>query len=436
MFSKYSRVWLIGLSVVTFSTTVQAESLESAVFRTIATHPEIKAQINRRTAKQHELRQAEAGYYPSVDLMAAAGKENSKNRFTAAAGYTDYVDLTRTEEAFVVTYNLFNGFSTTSSVDSVSANVSAAGHRLHNITEQIALQVADVYLRVLQYQQLVDLSQETLTEHERLFTKVKSRSRSGVGRRSDISQAMGRVDKARANLIADQTSLQNAISNYLRVTGSRPSDLSLPDSGQQELPANMQEAINLAEKNNPLIRAVQSDVQGANALRRESKSGYYPRVDLVFEQSRGENLDGIEGVEKDYSLMLKMRYNLFNGGYDTARSRQAVSLYQASQDNLDDIRRRVTETTQLAWNSYQSIVRQIPYLDSYVKSIQRTRTAYSDQFKIGKRSLLDLLDSENELYQARRSRIIAKYDRVYSGYRILANMGRFVDLLEGRIKKP
>ena len=429
MFTKYLAGLLVCATTLLMSP-LRAETLDVAVFRTLATYPEIKAQINRHSARQHELRQAEAGYYPSVDLSAAVGTENSKNRFTAAAGHTDYVDLTRKEEAFVVTYNVFNGFATTSNIDSNTAKVSAAEHRLHNLTEQTALQVADAYLRVIQYQQLVGLSKDTLAEHKKLFAKVKSRSNSGVGRRSDINQAMGRVSRARANLIADQTSLQNAEANYSRITGEMPADLSTPAGNIERIPEDLQDAIKQALQHNPLLKAAQADRDEANAHKREARSGYYPRFDLVFEQSRGENLDGVEGVEKDYSLMLKMRYNLFSGGYDAARARQALSQLQESNDSLDNIRRRVTENTQLAWNAYQSIIQQLPYLQRYVKSIKATRAAYSDQFKIGQRSLLDLLDSENEFYQADRSRIIAEHDRLSGGYRILANMGKFVDALE------
>lgn len=430
MLTKHRTLFFITTILLVISNTVISETLEIAIFKTIANHPEIKAEINRKSARQHELSQAKSGYYPTVDLLAAVGSENSKNRFTIATGATDYVDLTRKEEAFVVTYNLFKGFDTSNNVEKNSAKVKSAGHRLHDLTEQTALQVANVYLRVLRYQQLVKLSEDTLNVHLKLFEKVKSRSLSGVAKRSDINQAMGRVSRARANLIADKTSLKNAEYNYLRIIGEMPTELLKPKGLDNKIPADLEQAITLAVDSNPLLKAAHSDVDVANAQRRQSKSDFYPRFDLVFEQSRGENLDGITGVENDYSLMLKMRYNLFNGGFDLARSRQAFSQYNESKDKLHDIRRSIHELMHLSWNSYQSVKTQIPYLFEHVKSIKATRKAYSDQFKIGKRTLLDLLDSENELYQANRSYITAEYDRLLSGYRILANIGKFVDAYE------
>lgn len=427
---KYLLLILAITSLLQVTASASADSLENVVFKTLASHPEVRAEINRKYASEQSLRQAEAGYYPSVDLLAAVGEENSKNRYTRAIGETDYVGLTRNEESFIVTQNLFQGFGTSSNVKKNTAKVAAASHRLHELTEQTALRVAEVYLGVLRQQELVNISEKSLQLHTELFGKVRSRSESGVGRKADIDQAMGRVALARANLIADRANLQSAFSRYQRVVGEFPRDLIRPPAKSSELPEDLGQAVKLAIENNPLMKAAQAELDAAHAQRKEAQSPYYPSLDLVFEQSRGENLDGLEGVEKDYSLMLKMRYNLFNGGYDIARAEEAGFKVNETKDNFDNVRREVIEVISLAWHSYQSVNEQIPYLEQHVNSAKNTRAAYTDQFKIGQRTLLDFLDSENELYQAQRSQISADYERQISVYRILANLGKFVDELQ------
>ena len=435
MFAKLKTLLFVTVNMLVFSTQVSADSLNLAIFKTLANNPQIKAEINRKDSRQEELRQAESGQYPKVDLIAAVGDENSTNRFTKAAGYNDYVKLTRREEAFVVTYNLFKGFETTSNINKYTAKVRAANHQLHELTEQTALQVAKAYLRVLNNKQLVRLSENTLTEHNQLFKKVKSRSVSGVGRKSDINQAMGRVARAKANLIKDQINLQNAEAMYFKLTGEIPNNLTQPENLSDKLPTDIKNAVELALASNPLINAANAEIDSANAARKQATSANYPHFDLVFEQSRGENLDGIEGVENDYSLMLKMRYNIFNGGYDSSRSSQASLQLNESKDKLDNARRNITESMRLAWNAYDSVKMQMPYLSQHVKSITQTRSSYSNQVRIGKRSLLDLLDSENELYQANRALISAKHDQIFGVYKILATMGIFVDQFEAGINK-
>ena len=421
---------LLAVSLLQLAWAVRAENLQNAVFKAIASYPQVRAEISRKSAQEQALRQAEAGYYPSVDLLAGVGNENSDNRFTRAIGATDYVNLTRREESFVVTQNLFKGFGTSNDIKRNLAKVLAANNRLHDITEQTALRVAEVYIDVLRQQELVAISERSLKIHLDLFNKVQSRGRSGVGRKADIDQAMGRVALARANLISDQANLQSAESKYQRVVGQMPVNLLNPPDESSSLPKDLEQVLQKTLAANPLIKAAQAEIDAAHAQRQVAKSPYYPSLDLVFEQSHGENLDGIEGVEKDYSLMLKMRYNLFNGGYDVARVNEAGFRLNESKEELDNVRRQVVETGRLAWNAYQSINQQLPYLQQHVKAAESTRAAYADQFKIGQRTLLDLLDSENELYLAQRKSINAKYERQISVYRIFANMGGFVEKLQ------
>lgn len=432
MSTKHLLISSILVSYLQFSGMVFAESLDNVVFKTIASNPEIRAEINRKFAREQVKRQAEAGYYPSVDLQAGVGSQNSKNRYTNALGETDYVDLTRNEEAFIVTQNLFQGFDTDSDVKKTSAKVTASNHRLHELTEQTALRVAEVYLDVLRNQELLVTSEKMLKVNLELYDKVRSRSQSGVGRTADIDQAMSRVALARANMIADQANLQNAYSRYQRVVGDIPKDLVRPRAMDDKIQSDLEKLLKSTVENNPLLKSAQAELEAAHAQREQAKSPYYPSLDLVFEQRRGENLDGVEGVEQDYSLMLQMRYNLFNGGYDAAREKEATYMVGESQDNLEVVRRQVTEVMRLAWNAYASLADQLPYLEQHVSSAKKTRAAYADQFKIGQRTLLDLLNSENELYQAQRSRVSADYERQISGYRILANMGKFVDQLQFR----
>ncbi|MBI1423090.1 MAG: TolC family outer membrane protein [Gammaproteobacteria bacterium] len=427
-----NKIALIVVLGALQSSTVNAESLQNAVFKAIANYPEIRVAISRKSAQEQLLRQAESGYYPSVDLVAGVGNENSDNRYTRAIGATDYVNLTRREESFVVTQNLFQGFSTSNDIKRNQAKVTAENDRLHDVTEQTALQAAETYLDVLRQQALLDISNSSLKLHEDLFNKVQSRSQSGVGRKADIDQAVGRVALARANLIADQANLERANTKYQRIIGVMPVNLLPPPDEDASIPQDLNTLVQKTLETNPLLKAAQAEVDAAHALRQSSKSPYYPSLDLVFAQSRGENLDGIEGVEKDYSLMLKMRYNLFNGGYDSARVNEAGYRVNESKDELDNIRRQVIETTRLAWNAFQAVNQQIPYLQQHVTAAQNTRAAYTDQFKIGQRTLLDLLDSENELYQAQRKLISAKYDRQISIYRILANMGGFVEIFQAK----
>lgn len=130
------------------------------------------------------------------------------------------------------------------------------------------------------------------------------------------------------------------------------------------------------------------------------------------------------------TAMLRLRWNLFNGWRDDARKRQTAHLINEAKSIRDNTRREVDESLALSWNAYKALDSQIPYLKQHVDASQETRDAYDKQFGLGKRTLLDLLDSENELFQARRAHTEARNKRLFAQYRILAGIGALMPTLK------
>ena len=136
-----------------------------------------------------------------------------------------------------------------------------------------------------------------------------------------------------------------------------------------------------------------------------------------------EDLDGLEGENEGYSLMLQLKYNLFNGGGDSAKSKQAAFLVNESKARQDLQQRVAIEELNTAWTTYKAVRNQLIYLKQHVDASVQTQEAYDKQFNLGRRTLLDLLDARNELFQANRAYFSAQHDSMYQQYRILAAMG-------------
>jgi adhesin transport system outer membrane protein len=153
----------------------------------------------------------------------------------------------------------------------------------------------------------------------------------------------------------------------------------------------------------------------------------YPRLDLEVSASRNQNLDGLKGANNDALAMVRMSYNLYNGGSDLARKREREERTNQARQGLEQDRRLVRENIQKAWTSYETTKRRLSPLKLHVTSSEATRTAYKSQFGIGQRTLLDLLDSEVELFNARTAYIDAKYAADFAIYEVLMNTG---DVLE------
>lgn len=415
-----------GLALLTAGP-ASAVTLDQAIIDTLQNNPGVLSQAHEIESRKEELRQAKGGYYPTIDLAGGIGYEDSKNASTSQV----WKDYTRKEAGVLLRQMLYDGRATTSEAERQDARIASASWRLKAVGEYTSLRVAEVYLELLSRQELLRLSRDNLKAHERTLDQVKLRSESGVGRMADLAQVEGRVARARANVISDENNLADAQANYQRVVGSLPQDgLVQPTGIDASLPASVETALKQAQDEHPTLRSANADVDASFAQYEATKYRMQPRLDIELGRTWGDNLDGVEGRNEDMTAMLRLRWNLFNGWRDDARKRQTAHLINEAKSIRDNTRREVDESLQLSWNAYKALDSQIAYLRQHMEASQETRDAYDKQFGLGKRTLLDLLDSENELFQARRTHVEARDKRLFAQYRILAGIGALMPSLK------
>ncbi|MEO5574082.1 MAG: TolC family outer membrane protein [Gammaproteobacteria bacterium] len=403
-------------------------TLQDAVKETLATNPTIQAAIEQRNSRVGELDVARAGYKPTVDVTAGVGYGRRVSPFaTLTNGDTN----SRRETGINLRQMIFDGFATHSEVTRQTERVNAAAYTVYGTAENIGLRATELYLNVLRELELVNLAKDNLAAHERIADQIILRTDAGVGRKSDQTQVEGRRALAGSNLIAAQANLTEAQANYQRVIGELPSPDSLqkPEFDADALPVSVDDAVQKALAGNPTLKSSQADVEAAIAQHQAAKSPFYPRFDLELGQVWNDGVNGIDGRDEDTVAMIRMRYNLFRGGADAARRAQTANLAGEAKEVSKSTYRQVIESMRLSWNAYQSVETQLVYLRQHVEAIRNTRQAYEKQFNIGQRSLLDLLDTENEMFVASRSAIVAEYDKIFAQYRIMAAMGRLLEQL-------
>jgi len=398
-------------------------TLHGAVAKALASNPDIFIQVNERRARNEEVKRAKAGYLPTLDLNSGIGSERSRNSSTRASGQ-DYRTLTRQEGSISARQMLFDGFATKNEVARQKARVSSTAYTVQSVAENTALDAAEAFLNLLRNDTLLKLAQANLEAHERSYDQIKIRSDAGVGRRADLEQISGRLALANSNLIAAQSNYDDGLTTYIRVVGEAPVGSPLkPVKNNDGLPSSKQGAIDQAIDKHPTLKSAVADVEAAMAQHRASRNTFYPRFDLELSQSWNNDLDGQLGTNNDSQAMVRMRYNLLNGGGDAARKRQTAHLTDEAKEVRNRTYRQVVETMRLSWNAFDATERQLVFLDEHVKATVRTRDAYQKQFNIGQRTLLDLLNAENELFQAKQSYISADFDNLFSRYRILNAQG-------------
>ena len=425
----WSRALALGAAITVSAVTgTQAVTLEEAVRQAVNTNPDVRALASERRAVDQELRQARAGYLPLFDVRAAAGPEWSDRPSV------DDKWLGRVESQATVRQLLFDGFATDSEVERQQARVGSAAQRVHDSAQTTALNAVLAYLEVLRSQSLVEIAEDNAKAHAQSFADVKRLADAGRGNVGDVRQTEARLASARASLVRTQGRLADTEANYIRVVGEPPSNLVRPVFSDSALPKTRGGAVELAVKNNPAIAVAQADIDTAKAELKATDAPFMPRLDLELGTQQNNNIDGVVGREQDFTALVVLRYNLYAGGADTARRKEFVERLAASRDQLDRAKRRIAEQTRLAWNGMKTAEGRAARVGEEVTADEGVVDAYRQQFLIGQRDLLDLLDAQNELFIARGNLTTEETTALFGAYQVTASMGALLGTLG--VKKP
>jgi len=431
MTMKFSVKTVVGAVAFAMSGFAAAETLKEVVTFAIDTHPQVLSAAKKKDAADSAIDAARGGYFPKIDYLLGTGRERSKNSITLLTN-PNWVALNRKQEGAVLNQMIFDGMGVSGEVDRRKAISDSSAHRVYSAAEDTALQTIDAYLDVLKNVELVGYAKENLAAHNRTFDQVKLRSDKGVGRRADLEQIDARLALAISNLAAAESTLRDAEIAYLKVVGKMPISLTRPEAPQ--IPPSADEAVKVAVLNHPILKSALSDVDAAQAQREIARSFFFPRLELEASYSDNKNIDGLAGPNRDRLVMLWLKWNIFRGGFDYYRDEETAKQISEAQEIARNTNRQVEAAVRLAYNAFATARDRLPSLDRYVKASDATRDAYSKQFAIGQRTLLDLLDSENEFFTSRSTYMNALFIELSARFRVLNAMGNLMQALD--IKPP
>ncbi|MEG0859667.1 MAG: TolC family outer membrane protein [Pseudomonas sp.] len=418
----------------------QAMSITEAVQSAVDQHPEINASRNSRLSADEDVNVAKGGWYPRVDLVAGYGRQKSDNtntRFTNPDGTSNHnkETLNYTQSDLRLRQMLFDGFNTPNEVARTEAVVNSRAYYTQATAQSIALRAIEVYLEVLKRRELVTLATNNLQAHLRVNDQIGLRSERGVGSTADLDQSTARRALAENNLYTAEVDLADAEANFYSVIGRVPDELETPVTIKGEMPASLLDARQDMLEHNPYLKSAQADVQAAEQQYEVAKSPFYPRLDAVLATGANNNTAGQVGHDNnDWQAGVELSYNLFRGGSDKARLQSDAHKINQAMDIRNNALRTLNEDLALSWNAMTNARKQTPTAREYADTSTRVRAAYQDQFGLGQRTLLDLLDSENELYNANRRYTEVRYTEEFSMYRVLSNVGEL--LTKQRISLP
>ncbi|MDH4565661.1 channel protein TolC [Pseudomonas sp. BN414] len=405
------------------TTQIHAMTLTDAIQSTLDKHPELLASAQNRLVADEEVKVAKGGYLPTVDLITGVGREQSDSPTTRALGDHNKETLNFRDAELRLRQMLFDGFNTPNEVNRTQSVVNSRAYFTLGTAESLALRTVEVYLEVLKRREMVVLARNNLMAHERIHDQIGLRSERGVGSTADFDQAEARLALAKNNLYTEEVNLADAEANFYSAVGLPADELVEPTSVKPEMPADLLAARQGVMDTNPLLKSAQADVQAAESQYESAKAPFYPRLDAELATTADDNVQGDEGHYNTWRAGVVMNYNLYNGMRDKARLQAAAYQVNQSMDIRNNALRVLNENLSLAWNAMENARKQTPEARSYADYTARVREAYQQQFGLGQRTLLDLLDSENELFTANRRYVEVRYTEEFSMYRVISAMG-------------
>lgn len=258
---------------IALSNPVSAQTLEQAVSITLASNPELKSAFNQFKSREYDAEASSGAYLPKIDLDAGIGyeainpAESSGNRNT---------DLTRKDATLTLTQLIWDGSATLNDMDRTAAEAEADRYQLLADASNMALEVAKIYLDATKASEILTLSENNLAIHKDIYRDIKKRADSGIGSTADVTQVEARLAKAHSNLVAAQNNLFDIYTQFRRLVGQEPVSLEFPRADQNAIPPTLENALNMAQENHPVIKVAQADVDAARFQYKQSKAPNHP----------------------------------------------------------------------------------------------------------------------------------------------------------------
>jgi adhesin transport system outer membrane protein len=397
-------------------------TLKEMVEKTVTANPEVQSRYHRFLESGFEQDVTRGNFLPKADIVSSY---RSQEQLLAVS---DGTNIPRYNNELVLRQMIFDGFATSNEVKRLGHANRVRYYELQSAMQNTTLEFMRAYIDANRYRELSQFAKENYVLHKQLFDRIQERVNAGVARKVDLEQAAGRLALAEANLLTETTNLHDVTARMQRLYGELPPEtLEAPTFFNAGVEPTSAEALKVAYNQNPDLLSTIEGIQASKDEIKARESRYYPKLDLQARKNLGVSNDGRFSSGAADLLELTMNFNLFNGFSDQNSIKQTAEKLNNSKDLRDKACVDTRQLVVIAYNDIQQLKEQEKYRTEHKNSIENAREAYRKQFDIGQRTLLDLLDSENEYFQARRALANAQYDiqtayaRTYAGQGELLN---------------
>lgn len=406
----------------------QTTDLKSAIAAALDSHPEINQAIENKQAIEFEREQAQGLYLPRVSVEGSAGVRRLENA-TRRALNLDNETLWPLEASVRAEETLWDSGYRSAEKRRQAARTDGAALRVGERSQFVALNVTRQYLDYMLQQRVVAAAEDNIAFHRKLLGDLGEGVTKGSISIADQQQAEERLQAALVRKSEAEQDMTNAAIQFRTLTGLSIDQVTMPDAVTSALPPTLDEAIAAARTHNPLVREAEADIQAAHAVVDEAKSELGPTVSVEGTGRVGQDVDGFQGSTNDIQGRVVLRWQLYNGGINRAKVQEMTRRASEARFRLSQRLREAEEDVRTAWNRWDTEKKRITDLSRQGTVSDGLLVSYREQFNVGRRSLLDVLDSQNTRFNTQVRTETARFSEMFAQYQILAATNTLLDTL-------
>ncbi len=393
--------------------------------------PNIKAAQESRQQSLHNVRAAEAGYYPTIGIWAGFGIENNDNVSTRLE-HASHEVINSLNMGISASQTLWQGGNTSSNVRMRNEEVIYRAWLIMDSSNSLAYSAISAHADVIRRRVLVKLAKENVAENYRILGMLRTRFEQGLSSEGDVDLTLGRVGRAEATLSLHQQALETAYATYTKVTG-QPVPLEMTQiSMPKRIYSNTDEIREVSLDKNIRIQTDLAAIRNALAEKDVAKSNFSPRVSLDVSNSYSNQAYEGTNYQTNWSAMLNMSWEIYSGGRDVATVQGVAAKVRELRHRLHESMDLVNQEIMITYSLTKRTDEQAKLYAKAANAAQRAKANYTAQFEVGQKDLLSVLDAEGEYYFGVTESEIRKIDAILGYYRLLAISGEL--LTEAGIK--
>ncbi|ATD81868.1 MULTISPECIES: TolC family outer membrane protein [Desulfovibrio] len=429
---------LLGLILLAPALTVAAESaypppppagqaitVEDSIYGVLRTNRALRGIQENRNVLEHEVDRAKAGFGPRVDVTGRAGGSVLSDSSTRNKDL-DYQMWGLAGVNAQLVQPIWDGFATRSRVRTAKSTLESVKYRVFDTATSLSLEGIISHIDVLRRRKILELAEMNVSQHKALVNQAQDRASLGADTAADVTQARSRLQRALSSLSEAKAALLVAEDRYVRLTGLPAAAKMAPVTMPPELYKGPDAVLTQAEQSNPKLSAYMQDIRAARGERELADSAFYPTLNLEAGPNYTDRGGATDRWIYSFDVLGVVRWNIFNSGADLAERRAASARIRQSRqvmyDFLDELKLDIEST----WTNYQAAQEQYSHYSKAVEYSKYTRSAYVEQFQIGRRSILDVLDTENELFNSSTQAETARGNILVGAYRLSALSGNLL----------